>query len=143
MPTKVYGVDMEVLQKLYQFQFLLKKRKFGIVDKTVDFLAFVQVQSEKEPIPEIKQISVAHTTILIEETSISIAKYKMDKIETNAESNQVVIRFKKPFWGIGKFISFDFKTPIEKNDFLAAVGGIENDESNIQEITSPSSEDSD
>ncbi|KAJ3661633.1 hypothetical protein Zmor_006021 [Zophobas morio] len=107
----------------------------------VDFLAFVQVQSEKEPIPEIKQISVAHTTILIEETPI--AKYKMGKIETNAESNQVVIRFKKPFWGIGKFISFDFKTPIEKNDFLAAVGGIENDESDVQEITSPSSEDSD
>jgi hypothetical protein len=126
MTTKVYGVDMEVLQKLYQFQFLLKKRKFGIGDKMVDFLDYVQVHCEKEPIAIVKQVSVAHATILIDD-KISVAKYLMARLETNSQSNKVIIKFKKPFWLIGNFVCFEFRNATEKNNFLAAIGDVDTD----------------
>ncbi|XP_044268872.1 uncharacterized protein LOC123014067 [Tribolium madens] len=143
MTTKVYGVDMEVLQKLYQFQFLLKRRKFNKEFDKMEFLAYVQLKSEKETIPVIKQISVVNTSILIEE-GITISKYQLLKIEKNDDNNHVVVKFKKPIWGLGSFISFDFKTKVEKKDFLDAIREIEIDESDVEqsEMTPPGSDDS-
>jgi hypothetical protein len=142
MTTKVYGVDMEVLQKLYQFQFLLKKRKFRIVDKMVDFINYGQVVSEKEQIPSIKEVSVTHGTILVASTSIS--KCTIHKMQTNPEkpgNKQVTIRFKNPFWGIGNFLCIDFNTVEIKNDFVNAVGEIDTDESSSEEDTPPTTSD--
>jgi hypothetical protein len=82
MTTKVYGVDMELLQKLNQFKFLLKKRKFGKAVDKMEFVAFVQIQSDKELIPAIKQIAVVNTTILIEEGAITIRYAKSKKTLT-------------------------------------------------------------
>jgi hypothetical protein len=142
MTTKVYGVDMEVLQKLYQFQFLLKKRKFRIVDKMVDFINYGQVVSEKEEIPSIKEVSVTHDTILV--ASIPISKFTIRKMETNPEkpgNKQVTIRFKNPSWGIGNFLCIDFNNVEIKNDFVNAVGEIDTDKSSSEDDKPPTTSD--
>lgn len=124
MRTKIYGVSMEDVEKLRQFQFLLMKKKFGIKTfNKIAFLAYVQLKSETILNPVITRIAVINSNIQLDDGSTIISKNRILKITRNDKN--VIIRLNRPLLGFGTFISFDFTNGDQIQDFLNAVGEIE------------------